>query len=186
MSTYYQDVISHYVSVWHSAPAVRRVMRGRVKELPRSFRVLEFSPTRSRGFWTYATCCMSEEADAEPLELHLLSPIQYQAHVDLLAAVCHYHRTGCRLGLGHTVNFGIPWLDGSECEYALISLPYLDGPVLEWQTSSTPGRAGRFLWLLPITLAEREYKMSFGLEALEQRFDEVEVDYLNPSRQSVV
>lgn len=44
----------------------------------------------------------------------------------------HFHRTGSALGLGHTVNFGRPWLPGSSCTHGLVSLPYLFGPELEW------------------------------------------------------
>ena len=43
-----------------------------------------------------------------------------------------------------------------------------------------------FLWLLPITEAERDLKASSGLEALESRFDEVDLEYWRVDRASVV
>jgi hypothetical protein len=42
------------------------------------------------------------------------------------------------------------------------------------------------LWLLPITKAERDFKVERGLEALECRFDEVGLHYWEAGRDSVV
>ena len=43
----------------------------------------------------------------------------------------------------------------------------------------------KFLWLIPVTRAEVERKKELGLEALEERFEEAEFDYLDPHRPSV-
>lgn len=64
---------------------------------------------------------------------------------------------GSPLGVGHTVNFGQPWLDASSCVHGLISLPYLDGPTLE-NPELPDGRVIKFDWLVPITPAEVQYK----------------------------
>jgi len=129
---------------------------------------------------------MSQPVDKKRLELHLFSPVQHEAHVELLTVIAHYHRTGNMLALGHTVNFGKPWFSGSSCDHGLISLPYLDGPSLEHLRTNNSEHDVQFLWLLPITKSERDYKKAHGIEALEQRFDDISVDYLNPTRQSVV
>jgi suppressor of fused protein SUFU len=42
------------------------------------------------------------------------------------------------------------------------------------------------LWLLPITQAERDFKVAHGLEALEQRFDNSALEYWDICRKSVV
>lgn len=86
--------------------------------------------------------------------------------------------------MGHTVNFGCPWFEKSNSEYGLISLPYLDGPLLENLQSSS--RKIQFLWLIPITVSEVNYKKQNGLEALEQKFDEAYFNYLDPYRKSIV
>jgi len=65
-------------------------------------------------------------------------------------------------------------------------LPYLDGPSLEQCKSSRYLHLIRFLWLIPITEAERKYKQAFGVEALEQNFSTSNFDYLDPKRPSVV
>jgi hypothetical protein len=127
---------------------------------------------------------MSREDDDERVELHLVSPLAAPAHVELLTAIAHYHRTGAKLGCGHTVNFGRPWLPGSRCTHGLISLPYLDGPNLE--VLELEAGIVRFLWLIPITKEEVEFKKVRGLEALEARFEQASFDYLDPRRKSVV
>jgi hypothetical protein len=42
------------------------------------------------------------------------------------------------------------------------------------------------LWVLPITAAEREFKVREGVEALEQRFDACALKYWVPDRASAV
>lgn len=64
----------------------------------------------------------------------------------------HYHRTGERLGLGHTFPIGGPWVPGSPLDHFLVSLPYPFGPDLEHLPM--PEQNVRLLSLLPITKAE--------------------------------
>jgi hypothetical protein len=135
--------------------------------------------------WVYATRCMSQPGDACRTEVHLFSPDGDDAHVELLTALAHYRRTAAALDVGHTVWFGRPWKAGSQCEYGLLSRPYLDGPRLEY-LELVPADRVRFLWLIPMTLAEREYKMRHGLEALEGAFEKAGFNYLDPHRSSVV
>jgi hypothetical protein len=127
---------------------------------------------------------MSQPEDKKRLELHMFSAELHDDIAELLVATAHYHRTGASLGLGHTVNFGRPWLPGSLCDHGLISLPYLDGPNLEFLEES--GSETRFLWLIPVTKAEVEFARTDGLEALESRFQKLRFNYLDPKRQSVV
>jgi hypothetical protein len=154
-----------------------------VWQLPPGFQVLVFSPSNTRKMWTYATCGMSQQSDAPALDLHLFSPTRIESHVELLTVVAHYHLTGAYLDVGHTVNFGRPWLPESKCDYGLISLPYLDGPRLEWLGEKE--LKIHFLWLIPITANEVDYKKEHGLEALEARFERSKFDYLNPKRASI-
>lgn len=174
----------HYEKCWKAKAETVRWQDGPAWQLPPSFGVLVVAPTENRKMWTYATCGMSDQGDAEPLELHLFSPVQSELHVELLTVAAHYHLTGSYLNLGHTVNFGRPWLPESSCDHGLISLPYLDGPSLEWMDNGE--RKIRFLWLIPITANEVAYKKQHGLDALESRFEAINFDYLDPTRRSVV
>lgn len=184
MTDFYGDQVRvHYESTWKSKSTAFELGKGPMQELPESFRVLRFPPAGSRA-WSYATCGMSSLKDSDPMELHLHSPSADEGHVELLTAIVHYNTTGERLGLGHAINFGRPWLPGSRCDRGLISLPYLDGPGLEWM------RAGsarvRFLWLIPITPQELQFKNEHGVEALELEFERASLAYLDPARASVV
>jgi hypothetical protein len=177
-------ITAHYENCWGGKSTAKYWKRGPIEELTPGFTVLEFPPTKDRNMWTYATCGMSQQGDAPPVEIHLFVPVQSESLVELLTVIAHYHLTGAYLDVGHTVNFGRPWLAGSTCDHGLISLPYLDGPKLEWLEESD--QKIHFLWLVPITLAEVQFKMTHGLEALESRFDSSQFNYLNPKRTSVV
>jgi hypothetical protein len=127
---------------------------------------------------------MSQPGDSPAIEVFIESPVESLRVVELLTMTAHYHRTGRTLGWSHTVYFGTPWLPDSQCDHGLLSLPYLDGPKLE--KAALPGIEVQVLWLIPITKDEREYKISHGLEALEQLFEKSKSDYSDPRRQSVL
>lgn len=147
------------------------------------FHILEFPPHGKRKVWTYATCGMAEKTKSIAIELHLHAKEQDATHVETLTAIAHYHLTCNPINLHHTVNIGRPWLSESHCSYGYVSLPYLNGPQLELGTYES--MKIRFLWLIPITPEEVEYKKRFGAEALEQLFESGKFDYLDPSRVSV-
>jgi hypothetical protein len=174
----------HYQNTWGADFTEHNRRNGPVHELPDDFRILKFKPDFNKNYWKYATCGMSENSGESALELHIFSECENDFLIELLTAVAHYHITGERLGYGHTVNFGCPWANGSICEYGLISLPYLDGPTLEWLNSGE--KRVQFLWLIPITLSERNFKAENGLNALEDLFERTNFDYLNPYREPVV
>ncbi|HSI82456.1 MAG: suppressor of fused domain protein [Candidatus Methylacidiphilales bacterium] len=206
-----QCVAGHYQQVWKRPFRKVPFNLGPIQDLNPDFCVLEFEPDEKRKMWTYATCCMSDTSDTprdeDLLELHLHSPQAEMGIVELLYATAHYHRTRARLGLSHTVNLGRPWLGStasSICDRGLVSLPYLDGPALEILSlddkdsatngadeggngnSAGKGPVVRCLWLIPVTLAEVEYKKANGVEALEAKFEELELNFLDPERPSVV
>ncbi len=148
------------------------------------FCVVRIEPGPKTALWTYCSAGASLPGEeSEPLEFFILSPVGDDRLVGLITMTAHYHRTE-RLNLHHTLPIGEPWLPGSSCDCFLVSLPYTFGPLLE--RMSQPELQGRFLWLLPITSAERRFSLENGAEALEQRFDEARVEYWNPARDSVV
>jgi hypothetical protein len=155
----------------------------RVLDAMADFRVAEIAPGPVTGLWVYASIG-TWEARADPrLEFILVAPEQDLRQVELVTMIAWYHRTD-GLGIGHTLPIGEPWLPGSKCDHFLVSLPFPFGPKLEecnfqdWHL--------HYLWLLPITKAEREFKVKEGQEALEERFDDVALEYWKPDRASVV
>jgi Suppressor of fused protein (SUFU) len=173
----------HYETAWGPSSSITRWTKGPYWELPDSFRVAIFPPRSGREYWVYATMGMSL-GDEDGLELHLRSPRPSDELVEILTVAAHFHRTGEKLGLYHSVNFGRPWLKGSLCDHGFITLPYPEGPRLEWLTAA--GTKIRNLWLVPITKAERDYKKRHGTEALEQLLERSPGVVLDPSRKSLV
>jgi Suppressor of fused protein (SUFU) len=173
---------SHYSRNWPIKVTSTRWTRGPVHELPSEFRISVFRA--ASDMLAYATVAMSQPEDAERVELHLFDARETVSDelVELLTVAAHFHRNGERLGLGHTVNFGRPWRKGSNCTHGLLSLPYVFGPKLEWLDKPRV----RFLWLIPITAEEQQFKKEHGLEALERLFDSAGFNYLDPMRASVL
>ena len=130
MVTWRSAIESHYCQIWGVDGLPCSFSAGPIHDLPSDFTVLKFFPRPDRAMWTFATCGMSQSHDPEPIELHMFSASDSRDIVELLVATAHFHRTEARLGLGHSINFGRPWLHGSQCSYGLVSLPYLDGPAL--------------------------------------------------------
>jgi hypothetical protein len=165
---------SYAEEVWTLGPAPDVFPRLRVGRL---------SPGPRTGLWVYATLG-AWEARMEPLlEFLVTAPASDIRHVELLTMVVYYHRSQ-GLGLGHTLPIGEPWLEGSACDGLLVSRPYPFGSDLE--VCDLGKQQLHFVWLLPITSAERAFKVENGLEALEQRFENCGLEYWKPERDSVV
>lgn len=178
-----EQIINHYQENWGDNFERKFLSKGPMRSLSKEFCILEYQPNKERNRWIYATCGMSLFNRASPIELHLFSLKQDEKLVELLTAIAHYHMTDTTLSLNHTVNFGVPWQDNSKCRFGLISLPYLDGPKLESLTLLN--NIVHFYWLIPLTTDEVDYKKKNGVEALEQRFEQYHLDYLNPDRKSL-
>ena len=147
------------------------------------FCVMCYSPGPKCDLWTYSSIGAAlAEPDSQRLEFFVLSPRPDTRLVELVTMIAHYHRTE-KLGLSHMLPIGAPWLDAASCDCFLVSLPYTFGPALERMESDT--MSARFLWLLPITSAERQFAKAHGVEALEERFDEAKLSYWDISRGSV-
>lgn len=175
-------LLEHYRLMFGGASLVYAPVGGRAHEMPPSFFVAEFAPRGSRSTWIYATLGLSPP-EGDGLELFMETRAASPRHSELLTVVGHYHLTGAKLGLHHTVNFGEPWVRGSLCTRAYLSLPYQFGPSLEWLR--TTARATRCLWLLPIAEAERSLILEHGADALERQFERVQPDLGDPRRPSV-
>jgi len=171
---------AHYVAHWHAEPVPRRLDTGRFHQLPSWFHVLEFRRPRA---WCYATVGMSA-GEPDGIEAYIAAPGPHPRAVEFLYALAHFHRTGARLGLGHTVNFGEALWDGSRLDHGLLSFPYPEPE--SFAAFHCDGVSTTVAWLLPITSAERDYKRENGVEALETLFEDQSLDYLNPMRAAVV
>ena len=182
---YFSSLFNHYKQKWGEDGRMCSWEAGPIGDLPQSFKVIEFAPSKLRKMWTYATCGMSIHSSSNYVELHIFSSKQDRTIVELLTMVAYYHHNTATVGLNHTVNFGRPWQKLSKCSYGLISLPYLDGPDLENLSLKNLGTV-KCYWLVPVTYEEVQYKKKFGIEALEENFEEHNLDYIDTNRNSTV
>jgi hypothetical protein len=177
----------------HGFPGQRVVVQGwrtDAMAMPH-VRVLPVDPETRRGLWLHVSSAASLPAPGSPpagtgaegSEFVLVTPFKTLRAVELLAMVVYFHGVQ-ELKVGDTVSVGEPWLPGSSCGHLLVSSPYLLADEL-W-TLPLPGREVHFRWVIPITARERAYASEKGLEALEQRFEEVGLEYWDPHRTSVV
>ena len=149
-------------------------------------RVLRGDPETRGGLWLHVSSGAWSGTPAERIgyEFVLVTPYKTLRAVELLAMIVYYHTGGGVLKVGNTVPIGEPWLPGSACNALLVSDPYLLADEL-W-TLPLGRQEIRFLWIIPITPAERRFVGEYGLEALEQRFELAGLEYWDPHRASIV
>lgn len=132
----------------------------------------------SIGAWEFSN------SQTEALEFVLIMPFETPRAVEILTMVVNYHRLE-KLGFGHTFPIGESWLEDSECDHFLVSLPYPFGQKFEICHISEKLHV-RFAWLLPITKFEKDFAVSHSWEELEEKFEKEETDYINPKRKSII
>lgn len=156
---------------------------GPIKEVIPEFKVIKFSPGEKCEQWVYCSVGASkvEHGKAGRYEFMVVSPIETERMVQMLAMVTYFHSQH-GLEYTETVPIGEPWLEGSVCENWLVSLPYPFAQEIEL----IPANRARVAWLLPISNVEREYIAENGLEALERQFDEANLKHWEIERPSVV
>jgi hypothetical protein len=159
-------------------------------------RLLRIRPEGNGEEWVYTTLGAWEitapERGEQGLQEFVLGASEDRdIHLQILGMVAHYHADPAeRLGVGHTLPIGRPWVPGSTCDHLLVSRPYPWGP--KFEICPLGEEHVHFLWLLPITKEEREFKAERdargenGLEELEQRFDAAAIEWWRPARPSVV
>lgn len=160
---------------WQRGPAL--------SELP-ELRVLKIAPGPRTQLWTYATtgACAIENPDSALLEFFILAGSPDDRHIELATLVAWYQLEH-RLGIGHTIPLGEPCLPNSLCDHFLLSTPYPFGPELE--ICPLDANHAHITWLLPITQAERDFKVEHGLEALESLFEAEGLEYWDLRRRSL-
>lgn len=130
---------------------------------------------------------MSYGLSGGSIKLHIRSLFEHMDNAFLLTVIAYYHLKDIKLDLHHTINFGKVWMDIGNCDHGFISLPYNDGPLLEYPKVNEI-ESVRFLWLLPITQSELNYKIKFGVEMLERKFEEKSLvfRYSDHKRNSII
>ena len=185
----HDGILRHYEAFW-GADRIKEVhwtperLGTRLPDL----HLATIRPSTLDNMWTFATigAWRATREESHGLEFVAVSHGHSSAVMQLLGMVAYYHAgpPENRLGVGHLVPIGEEWVKGSKLESVLLALPYLWGPKLE--DCLLPQQHVRVLWAVPITAAEHEFAREQGVEALEARFEEVQLNYLDPFRQSAV
>ena len=186
MNSINEEIIKHYKEFFegHESELMSWEL-GPIKDAVPNFQVIRFSPGPKINLWVYCSVGASgiSHDDSGLHEFVVVSPIESDRMVEMLAMITYYH-SNHNLGFGHTLPIGEPWIEKSKCTNWLISLPYPFGEELEIMPLNNTH--AHVAWLLPITDAERDYKTKNDLEALEQMFDDSELEYWDINRKSVV
>ena len=188
-STTHDRILDHYRSFWGADRVEdRHWTPEHMATRLRDFHIARVKPETPEGMWTFATigAWRGTEAEDKGLEFVAVSLADETQVMHRLGMLAYYQAgpTENRLGVGHTLDIGEGWVKDSTLDAILISLPYLWGPKLEH--CQLPDRHIQVLWALPITSAERAYARDQGFDALEQKFEEAGLNYLDPFRASIV
>jgi hypothetical protein len=185
----HDGILAHYGAFW-GADRVDEVhwTPGRIGERLPDLHIVKIRPGAEADMWTFATigAWRANEDEKHNLEFLAVARAEDASILWHMALTAYYHAGPAenRLGVGHTVPIGEGWVEGSPLDAVLVALPYLWGPKLE--NCLLRDRHVQVVWLMPITQAEREFAHEHGVDALEQRFEDTKVDYLDPFRKSVV
>jgi hypothetical protein len=179
----------HYRVFWPSAAVKDEVyVDGLIEHRLPGLHIAEIRPTDWRGVTILATigAWTGTRDDNHNLEFLALATSDVRAVRARLAQVAYYNAGPAdhRLGVGHTIPIGEPWVKHSGLDHILMSLPYLWGPSLE--DLALADRHVRVLWALPIYRIEAEYRHLHGLEELERKLEADGVDVLDPFRSPAV
>ena len=182
----YQELAESHVRRFftgHEVVVATRALGRADAEFP-GLRVLEVQPGPRSSQWVYVSAGFgASHATTGHREFFVIGPRKESWLAQVVAMLGPYHRER-GLDFGHTLPLGEPWFPGSGMDHLLMSLPYTFGPELEVLTAGELDV--RFMWVLPIHESERRFKVEYGLEALEQRFDDAQLQYADPGRPPVV
>ncbi len=178
---------SHLLRLWPDRPHEEFTWTlGPISMMLPRFRVRRIAPVEPRDPWIYVSVGAWEATldQHHGTKFFLLSATENPLHVELLAMVTHLHADPrYRLKVGSTIDIGRPWTAGAAADHLLVSLAYPYGPSMEW--CELGEYHVRFLWLVPVTAAEADLVRTHGLEILEQRLEENNVDVIAPDRPSL-
>ena len=159
--------------------------------------VYEFGPTQGRAYWTLVTSGMSDERQLDPEDC--AEGVSPRAEILLYAAKPEAWMFSVLKGLAempfedqtflhwwHTVPNGMPMTSRPSLLTSFFFLP----PCFEshdFTEMKLGGDRVDFLWMIPITEAERRFAAEHGSSELAKKFKDVHLaPVVDESRQSVV
>jgi len=159
--------------------------------------IYQFEPTKERPYWTLITSGMSNKRQIarEDCDDHMSPRAEILMYVpepqgwmfNVLKGLAEMpFEDNTSLHWWHTIPNGMPMTSTpSQLTSYFILPPYFE-PKGFAEFELNDDRVD-FLWMIPITEAEREYAVQHGSQELEQRFEDAEMSpILDESRKSIV
>lgn len=187
--TVHDQLFAHYERMWpeRAVTSVHWTPEHMATRLP-DLHIAKVAPAEPGQAWVFATigAWRATESESHGLEFVAVARSEAAAVITHLGQLAYYHAgpPENRLGVGHTLSIGEGWVPDSPLDALLVTLPYLWGPALEH--CQLPRRHIQVLWAIPIYESERIFRRENDLDALEQRFEDVSFDYLDPFRDPVI
>jgi len=187
---YVERVVAHVREFWPDGELdVLAWTIGPLWEQAPQMRFVELGPAERGGTWTYLSAGAAPLLEDEGVghEFVIRAPFQERLMVELLAMAVYYAWTGDHGGVhdGHTLNHGEPWIEGADASFLYVNKPYFVSHRFE-RLPYGDGHTAQFLWLVPITEAEKDWRHAHGQEAFEQLLEERRIDPTDPARAPVV
>ncbi len=159
--------------------------------------IYRFEPTKERPYWTLVTSGMSDERQLEPEDcpehmspraeilMYVSEPQGWMFNVLKGLAEMPFENSTC-LHWWHTVPNGMPMTAKLSLLTSFFFLPpYFESE--DFANFQLDDDQVDFLWMIPITEAEREYAIEHGSQQLASRFEDAKMSRIvDESRQSVV
>jgi hypothetical protein len=171
----------------HRKLDVLRWKRVPIQEALPGFEILRLAPNKNELGWLFFSNGAStvRTSHGNRYEFFVISPIDDPIHIETLSMVAAFAADpDYAIYPGKILEIGRSWIQGSNLDHLLVSLPYPFGPGLE--QCGQGSLSVQILWLQPISSAEVKFAEKNGLEALECEFERQKIDYVAISRPSVV
>lgn len=157
--------------------------------------IYQFEPTQDRPFWTLITSGMSNQRQPEledsdnllrtEIVLYAARPQDWMFSVMKGLAEMPFD-DNTNLHWGHTVPNGQPMTAQSSHLTSFFFVPPFFEP-LEFNELKLDGDKVNFLWMIPITEAERTYAIEHGSDKLYKKFEDGDVSIVvNEKRESLL
>lgn len=175
-----QRILNHYEHRWGTPTRIHTFDSPNVPVVVRPLFVAEFSLPADQ-LTVYASIGMSRVPMSSPTEQEdhrveiflgtFVALPQLPERIAMLAAYPHIGKTF--IGVEHTVPLGEPIVPNSGMTFVIFCSPYFDPP--EFRRVEINAYHAQILWVIPLHESERQFKVTYGWDALMKVFEEKHV-----------
>lgn len=173
-----KEIVDHYCSFLKTSPTILEDV-GDVA-------IVVFPPKGKRGWWTFATAGLSKVTGIELTLCSYNESDEIVVHLsDLTRQFIDQHESdSTRVSSGSVFAFTHPIVPNSHLSHVLLIPPYFEEDGFEFYFDR--GELVHVLALVPITEQESNFCLTYGLNALESKFEEHVCNTLDFFRESTV